>query len=55
MHKYIISVANAKRNCTKHIFTKRKIQANESVTFLEKSDFTIKKHVAIYGCAKTYS
>jgi len=55
MHKYIVSVAKQKETAPSTKFTKRKIQAIESITFLVKSDFTIEKHIALYGCAKTYS
>jgi len=37
-HKYITSVATQKNNSTKHTLDKKKMQANESVTLLEKTD-----------------
>jgi len=59
MQKYILSIANAKNNnCTKHIIHKKKNTSKRNfvcTVFMEKSHFTIKKHIAIYGWAKTYS
>jgi len=57
MHKYILSIENAKNNnCTKHIIHEKKNISKRNfvcIILMEKSHFTIKKH--IYVWTKTYS
>jgi len=44
--------AHAQKMYKAHNLQKRKTQANEKITLLEKTDVTIKKHIYKYDCAE---